>query len=85
MAEVTIYTKAYCPYCVRAIMLLREKKVAYQEVRIDVETERRAEMIERSGGRSTVPQIFIANQHIGGCDDMFALESAGKLDSLLQA
>ncbi|MCB5225337.1 glutaredoxin 3 [Alishewanella sp. 16-MA] len=85
MAEVTIYTKAYCPYCVRAIMLLREKKVAYQEVRIDVETERRAEMIERAGGRSTVPQIFIANQHIGGCDDMFALESAGKLDSLLQA
>ena len=85
MAEVTIYTKAYCPYCVRAIMLLREKKIAYQEVRIDVETERRAEMIERAGGRSTVPQIFIANQHIGGCDDMFALESAGKLDSLLQA
>lgn len=85
MANVTIYTKAYCPYCVRAVGLLQEKQVAFQEVRIDLQPERRDEMITRAGGRTTVPQIFIADQHIGGCDDMFALHAAGKLDSLLQA
>jgi glutaredoxin 3 len=85
MAEVTIYTKAYCPYCVRAVGLLREKQVSYQEIRIDLQPERRDEMIDRANGRTTVPQIFIGEQHIGGCDDMFALDAQGKLDSLLQA
>lgn len=85
MAEVTIYTKAYCPYCVRAVGLLREKQVSYQEIRIDLQPERRDEMISRANGRTTVPQIFIGEQHIGGCDDMFALDAQGKLDSLLQA
>jgi glutaredoxin 3 len=85
MAEVTIYTKAYCPYCVRAVGLLREKQVSYQEIRIDLQPERRDEMINRANGRTTVPQIFIGEQHIGGCDDMFALDAQGKLDLLLQA
>ncbi len=85
MAEVTIYTKAYCPYCVRAISLLREKQVAYQEIRIDLQPERRDEMIARAGGRTTVPQIFVNDQHLGGCDDIVALDAAGKLDPLLQA
>ncbi len=85
MAEVVIYTKAYCPYCVRAKALLDQKQVAYQEIKIDEQPERRAEMIEKANGGSTVPQIFIGTTHIGGCDDMFALYSAGKLDSLLTA
>lgn len=85
MADVVIYTKAYCPYCVRAVGLLREKQVAYQEIRIDLQPERRDEMISRANGRTTVPQIFIGEQHIGGCDDMVALDNQGKLDSLLQA
>ncbi|MFN3710771.1 glutaredoxin 3 [Alishewanella sp. HH-ZS] len=85
MADVVIYTKAYCPYCVRAVGLLREKQVAYQEIRIDLHPERRDEMISRANGRTTVPQIFIGEQHIGGCDDMVALDNQGKLDSLLQA
>ncbi|EJI86319.1 glutaredoxin 3 [Alishewanella aestuarii B11] len=85
MADVVIYTKAYCPYCVRAVGLLREKQVAYQEIRIDLHPERRDEMISRANGRTTVPQIFIGDQHIGGCDDMVALDNQGKLDSLLQA
>lgn len=85
MADVIIYTKAYCPYCVRAISLLRDKQVAYQEVRIDLHPERRDEMISRAAGRTTVPQIFVNEQHLGGCDDILALDAAGKLDSLLQA
>lgn len=85
MAEVVIYTKAYCPYCVRAKSLLDQKQVAYQEVKIDEQPERRAEMIEKANGRSTVPQIFIGTTHIGGCDDMFALNAADKLDPLLTA
>ncbi|EHR41541.1 glutaredoxin 3 [Alishewanella jeotgali] len=85
MADVVIYTKAYCPYCVRAVGLLREKQVPYQEIRIDLHPERRDEMISRANGRTTVPQIFIGEQHIGGCDDMVALDNQGKLDSLLQA
>jgi glutaredoxin 3 len=85
MAEVIIYTKAYCPYCVRAKALLDEKQVAYKDVKIDEQPERRAEMIEKASGRSTVPQIFIGTTHIGGCDEMFALHAAGKLEPLLNA
>lgn len=84
MSHVTIYTKAYCPYCVRAKSLLDRKGVSYQELRIDEQPELRPQMIERAGGRSTVPQIFIGERHIGGCDDMLALDASGQLDPLLQ-
>lgn len=83
MSQVTIYTKAYCPYCVRALSVLNNKGVSYQEVRIDEQPELRPEMIERAGGRTTVPQIFIGQRHIGGCDDMLALDASGQLDPLL--
>jgi glutaredoxin 3 len=84
MAHVTIYTKPYCPYCVRAVDLLEQKGVDFTEVEAAFDPERRAEMIQRSG-RATFPQIFVGETHIGGCDDMMALERAGKLDPLLQA
>ena len=84
MSHVTIYTKAYCPYCVRAKSLLDHKGVSYQELRIDEQPELRPQMIERAGGRSTVPQIFIGERHIGGCDDMLALDASGQLDPLLK-
>lgn len=83
MATVEIYTKGYCPYCHRAKMLLDDKKVSYQEHKIDQQPELRPEMITRSHGGMTVPQIFINDQSIGGCDDLFALQAAGKLDALL--
>lgn len=82
-ASVTIYTKVYCPYCVRAKALLTHKGVHFTEIRIDEQPEKRPEMIELSGGRSTVPQIFINGQHIGGCDDLHALDAQGQLDPLL--
>ena len=81
-SKVEIYTKGYCPYCHRAKALLTQKGIAFEEFRIDQQPELRATMIERANGGYTVPQIFINNQHIGGCDDMFALESQNKLDSL---
>ncbi|MDX1390868.1 MAG: glutaredoxin 3 [Rheinheimera sp.] len=83
MSQVTIYTKAYCSYCVRAKSVLNSKGVNYQEIKIDDQPELRPQMIERAGGRTTVPQIFIDGRHIGGCDDMLALDAAGKLDELL--
>jgi len=73
----------FCPYCGRARALLRNKGVAFVEVDIGEEPERRAEMIQRAGGRTTVPQIFIGGEHIGGCDDLVALDRAGKLDPKL--
>ena len=78
MAQVTIYTKPFCPFCVRAVSLLEKKGVAF-------DAEKKAEMMEKSGGRATFPQIFIGDTHVGGCDDMMALEQAGKLDPLLAA
>lgn len=83
MSNVTMYTKAYCPFCVQAATLLMSKGVKFQEYRIDVQPELRPEMMAKAGGRSTVPQIFINEQHIGGCDDLVALDAAGKLDLLL--
>ena len=82
MAEVTMYSTLLCPYCVRARLLLRQKKIAVTEFRVDKQPERREEMEKRSG-RTSVPQIFIGDQHIGGCDDLFALHQSGKLDALL--
>jgi glutaredoxin 3 len=83
MSQVTIYTKPYCPYCIRAVELLETKGVAFDEIEAAFDPDKRQEMIQRSG-RATFPQIFIDGQHIGGCDDMVALERAGKLDALLQ-
>lgn len=83
MAKIEIYTKFTCPYCYRAKTLLAEKGAAFDEVEISMGGELRREMIQRSGGRSTVPQIFIDGQHIGGSDDLAALDRAGKLDPLL--
>lgn len=85
MAKVEIYTKAYCPYCVRAKQVLSIKGVAFQEYPIDQQPELRDVMIERANGGYTVPQIFIDNRHIGGCDDMLALDAQGQLDELLAA
>ncbi|WP_188063478.1 glutaredoxin 3 [Sphingobium sp. KCTC 72723] len=83
MANVEIYTKAFCGYCARAKALLNEKGVAFTEYDITMGGPKRAEMLERSNGGTTVPQIFIDGQHIGGSDDMGALNRQGKLDSLL--
>lgn len=85
MPSITIYTKAWCPYCSAAKELLGKKNAAFDEIDIGVQSERRGEMITRSGGRSTVPQIFIGERHVGGCDDLHALERRGELDKLLAA
>ena len=85
MPLVEIYTKSFCPYCWRAKALLESKGVAYEEIAVDYGGTQRQVMIERANGRTTVPQIFIAGQHIGGCDDLMALDRAGKLDPLLTA
>ena len=84
MSKVTIYTKPYCPYCVRAVDLLEQKGIAFTEIEAAFDSAKRQEMIQRSG-RATFPQIFVGERHIGGCDDMMALERAGKLDPLLKA
>ena len=83
MAKVEIYTKMLCPYCTRAKRLLAQKGVAFEEYDITMGGPKRAEMLERARGGSTVPQIFIDGAHIGGSDDLAALERAGKLDPLL--
>lgn len=84
MARVLMYTSAYCPYCVRAEQLLSRKGVAaIEKVRVDQDPARRAEMMEKTG-RRTVPQIYIDDFHVGGCDELYALEREGKLDPLLQ-
>ena len=85
MARVEIYTKFFCPYCARAKRLLEDKGVAFEEFEISGGGEKREEMIQRAGGRTTVPQIFIEGQHIGGSDDLAALDKRGKLDALLNA
>ena len=83
--DVVIYTTMFCPYCQQAKALLAQKGVAYREVKVDGDRSARREMTERAGGRTSVPQIFIDDQHIGGCDDLYALEASAKLDPLLQA
>jgi glutaredoxin 3 len=84
MNPVTIYTRAFCPYCTRALHLLQAKGVDFTEIDAGMDVEKRREMIQRSG-RTTYPQIFVGERHIGGCDDMMALERAGQLDPLLSA
>lgn len=80
---VTLYTTRYCPYCIRAKMLLEQKRVAYTEISVDSDPAKRAEMIAKAG-RHTVPQIWIGTQHVGGCDELYALERNGQLDAMLQ-
>ena len=85
MARVEIYTRAFCGYCTRAKRLLDEKGVAYEEVDVGMEAGKRAEMIQRANGRTSVPQIFIGGRHVGGSDDLHALDRGGKLDAMLAA
>lgn len=82
MPDVVMYLTPYCPYCSRAGMLLKRKGVEYRELRIDMDANLRQEMEQRSG-RTSVPQIFIGDFHVGGCDDLFDLEAEGKLDGHL--
>jgi len=84
MAKVTIYTRPFCPYCARALALLSDKGADSTEIEAGMDPALRQEMMQRSG-RNTFPQIFVGEQHIGGCDDMMALEDQGKLDALLNA
>ena len=85
MPKVTMYATGWCPYCLRAEALLRAKGIDdIDKIRIDLEPERRSEMIEKTG-RRTVPQIYIGEKYVGGCDDLHALDRAGKLDPMLAA
>jgi glutaredoxin 3 len=85
MVQVLMYCTAACPFCQSAERLLVEKGASIEKVRVDLEPERRSEMTQKSGGRYTVPQIWIGERHIGGCDDLYALDRKGGLDSLLKA
>jgi glutaredoxin 3 len=84
MADVVIYTRPFCGFCARALSLLGQKGVPFTEIEAGMNPDKRREMVERSG-RNTFPQIFIDGQHIGGCDELMALERVGKLDPLLHA
>jgi glutaredoxin 3 len=85
MPSITIYTKSWCPYCSAAKKLLEEKGAAFTEIDIEAKPEKRSDMIQKAGGRSSVPQIFIGDRHVGGCDDLYALDDKGQLEALLQA
>ncbi|MGE0154424.1 MAG: glutaredoxin 3 [Reyranellaceae bacterium] len=85
MAKIEIYTTPICPYCARAKGLLEDKGAAFEEIDVFMDVGQREQMRRRAGGRNTVPQIFIDGAHIGGCDELVALERAGKLDPLLQS
>lgn len=84
MAEVIVYSSDYCPYCSRAKQLLKSKDIEFDEIVVDGKPQLRSEMTKKAG-RTSVPQIWIGSTHVGGCDDLFALERAGKLDALLEA
>jgi glutaredoxin 3 len=83
MASIEVYTTPYCPYCISAKELLRRKGAEFTEINVAGNRDLREHMVERAGGRMTVPQIFIGNTHVGGCDDLYALDDAGGLDPLL--
>jgi glutaredoxin 3 len=83
LPAIVIYTKSTCPYCHAAKDLLQRKGVSFSEIGVDGDRAAQAAMAEKAGGRSTVPQIFIGERHVGGCDDLYELEEAGRLDSLL--
>jgi glutaredoxin 3 len=84
MQKIEIYTTKICPYCIKAKALLDKKGVSYHEIKVDGNDDLRQQLVTKSGGRKTVPQIFIGDQHIGGCDDLYALDKDGGLDPLLQ-
>ena len=84
-ADVKVYTTGYCPYCDRAKRLLEKKGAAYEEINVMGKPSLRDEMREKAGGRTSVPQIWIGATHVGGCDDLYELDSAGQLDALLAA
>jgi glutaredoxin 3 len=81
--DIVMYSTGWCPYCDRARGLLERKGVAFREVKVDEDTTQRDTMLKRTGGRRTVPQIFIGDRHVGGFDDLYALDKAGELDKLL--
>ena len=85
MPKIEMYTKQFCSFCFRAKRLLDSKGLPYDEYPVDGGGEKRQEMIQRAGGRTTVPQIFIGGRHIGGCNELMALEAQGKLDEMLAA
>lgn len=85
MSKVTIYTTTLCPYCVMAKRLLKQKGVGFDEINVGMSSSKRKEMQQRAGGGHTVPQIFIGDRHVGGCDELYALERDGKLDPMLAA
>ncbi len=85
MPAVLIYTKPLCPYCARAVNLLNKKGVSFEEINAGWDADKKKEMVAKANGRATFPQIFIGEQHVGGCDDLMALENAGELDKLLAA
>ena len=84
MSKVEIYTWQYCPFCIRAKSLLKKKNINFTEYKIDGDDDARSLMIKRADGRRTLPQIFIDNEGIGGCDDLYALENENKLEALLK-
>ena len=84
MAKIEIYTSPLCGFCHRAKGLLNRKNVEFEDIDVMMDRVRKAEMVERAGGRTSVPQIFINGEHVGGCDDLYALEMAGKLDPMLE-
>lgn len=83
MKKITIYTKEICPYCVKAKALFKRKNLEFFEIKVEDE-KIKAEMVVKSGGRMTVPQIFVGDFHVGGCDDLYALDTQGKFDELLK-
>lgn len=85
MQKATVYTRPLCGFCMRALALLKEKGAEVTEISAAFDRAKREEMLARSKGRTTYPQIFIGDTHVGGCDDLFALERTGKLDALLNA
>ncbi|MEL7545881.1 MAG: glutaredoxin 3 [Pseudomonadota bacterium] len=85
MTKVTVYTRAFCPYCSRAMSLLSQKPVSVDEIDAGMSPQLKSEMIQKSGGAQTFPQIFVGDVHVGGCDELFALDRAGKLDPLIES
>ena len=85
MPPITVYTKPMCPYCSRALSLLKKKGAEFTEIEAAWDPDKRKEMLARSNGQSTYPQIFVGERHVGGCDDLMALDSRGELDKLLAA
>ncbi|MGP1254962.1 MAG: glutaredoxin 3 [Kiloniellales bacterium] len=83
MAKIEVYSSLFCPFCFRAKRLLKQKEQEFDEIDVLAQPKRKAEMVQRAGGRTSVPQIFIDGHHVGGCDELYALDAEGKLDPLL--